>query len=282
MEPQDIIQSVKARYHTMSPGHKLIADYILNHADEFIFQSSAQVGTLLGVSESTVVRFASALGYSRFKELQQALKGQVAGRLDIIRQFNQHTAGSDELFYPFQQDFINLEETIRELDPAYIRTAVDLILQARHIGVVALRGAIAPALILSQFLNELLDNSRLITPGNGDAYDIIKHWDHQDLLICCEFIPLEGFVHSVLTFGKQRGCKTISILGNLASSLFPLSDVILEVKKDGTFISYTAAVALVNTLLNAVSQRNSANTVHALEETRGILRLANGLSLDTP
>ena len=277
METQDIKQQIKALYPSMSAGHRLIADYILAHADEFIFQSSAQVGKHLGLSESTVVRFANTLGFSKFKELQRILKEQIADRLDIIKQFNEHTSVYDELFYPFRQDLINIEETIRSLKPEQINHAVDLILQARHIGVVALRGAIAPALILSQFLNEQLDNTRLITPGNGDAFDMIKGWDKRDLLICCEFIPVKGFVYSVLQYAKQRDCRTISILGNLASCLLPLSDVILEVKKDSTFISYTAAVSLVNTLLYAVSQRDSTRTVRSLAEVEEILHLANGV-----
>lgn len=272
----DIIQQIKTQYHSMSRGHKQVADYVLSQTDTFIYQSSAQVAQQLGLSESTVVRFASVLGFSKYKELLKGLKAQLANRLDIIDQFCQHAPQKDDLLYPFRQDLINIQETVRGLEPDDIRRAADMIIQARYIGVVALRGAVAPALILSQFLNELLDNTRLLTPGNGDSYDAIKRWDQRDLLICCEFIPYQGFVYKMLDYGKRRGCGSIAIVGNLASCLIPLSDITLEVKKDGTFISYAAANVVVDMLLHAVSQRNSAHSVQSLGEMQEILRLANG------
>lgn len=272
----DLMQSIKARYPTMSGAQKRIADYILSSTDSFLYQSSSQVGAALGISESTVVRFASMMGFPKFKELQQALKRQMVRRLDLVEQFHQHTIGKDDLLYPLRQDLTNIEDTFHNLSSELIDQAVGHILAARLIGVVAIRGAVAPALVLSQFLNELLQNTRLLTPGTGDSFDVIRGWDQRDLLICCEFIPARGYVYRMLEYGKQRGCRTVSILGELANCLYPLSDVILEVKKDGSFISYTAALVLVNILLHAVGQRNDAGAVRSLADTQEILRLANG------
>lgn len=55
----------------MSKGHKAIADYILEHFDQAVFMTAARLGETLGISESTVVRFAAGIGYDDIRSSRE-------------------------------------------------------------------------------------------------------------------------------------------------------------------------------------------------------------------
>ena len=75
----DVFTRIKEHYNRMSKGHKAIADYISEHYDQAVFMTAAKLGETLGISESTVVRFAAGIGYDGYPKFQKALEACVQG-----------------------------------------------------------------------------------------------------------------------------------------------------------------------------------------------------------
>ena len=78
----DLISKINEKYGRMSKGQKLLANYIIDNYDKAVFLTAAKLGDILGISESTVVRFASFIGYSGYPEFQQALEAMVRSKLN--------------------------------------------------------------------------------------------------------------------------------------------------------------------------------------------------------
>ena len=70
----DVITRINEKFVKMSKSHKAIATYITDHYEQAVFMTAAKMGMTLGISESTVVRFASGLGYDGYPEFQKALE----------------------------------------------------------------------------------------------------------------------------------------------------------------------------------------------------------------
>lgn len=271
----EIIRKIEELYPKMSKGKRKIADYILEHEKETGFLSSSDIAKQVGIGESSVVRFAYHLGYSKYKEMQTDIREAYLGGLNIISQFSEFSndQSKDEFDYlaPFKLELKNINETFNNLDKATLIKVVEKIVNARRIGVVATRGATSPAIVMSQLLNQIFDNTILLNPGNGYSFDFIKHWNSQDVLICFEFLPIKGHSYSVIKYGKEKGCFIISILGELASCIREKSDIGITVKKDGEFISYTSSIIVVNIIISMITQKVRGKTMESLKEVEKIL-----------
>ena len=131
----DIISRINEKYAAMSKGHKAIATYIMEHYDQAAFMTAAKLGAELGISESTVVRFAAGLGYEGYPQMQQAIAAWVKGKLNTVDGVGAKYAGSTQseiLTSVLNSDIEKLRHTIDHLDPAAFETAVDLILSAKR------------------------------------------------------------------------------------------------------------------------------------------------------
>ena len=78
---QDMIDRLNQSGKRLSKGHRKIAQYIVEHYDKAVFMTASRLGESVGVSESTVVRFASAMGYEGYPQLQRSLQELVSHRL---------------------------------------------------------------------------------------------------------------------------------------------------------------------------------------------------------
>jgi len=137
MERQyEVLHRIEERYAKMSKSHKAIADYILEHFDQAVFMTAAKLGELLGISESTVVRFASGIGYDGYPQMQKALEECVKGRLNNIQRIDSKygkSSQSEILSSVMSSDIEKLQHTIDNLDPAAFESAVTTILEAETV-----------------------------------------------------------------------------------------------------------------------------------------------------
>ena len=144
MEQQahDIITRMNDRYIKMSKGHKAIAAYISDHYEQAVFMTAAKLGETVGVSESTVVRFASGLGYEGYPEFQKALEDWVRNKLNLVQKMGTKygkSTKSEILQAVLHSDIEKLQDTIVNLDAAAFETAVDIILEARCVYLIGVR-----------------------------------------------------------------------------------------------------------------------------------------------
>ena len=144
MEQQelDIITRMNEKYMKMSKGHKAIAAYISDHYEQAVFMTAAKLGETVGVSESTVVRFAMGLGYEGYPEFQKALENWVKNKLNSVQKIGAKygkSTQSEILNSVLSADIEKIQDTIVNLDPAAFEAAVDIILEARTVYLVGVR-----------------------------------------------------------------------------------------------------------------------------------------------
>ena len=147
---QDMIQRLNLSGSRLSKSHRRIAEYILQHYDKAVFMTAAKLGEMVNVSESTVVRFAVALGYEGYPQLQRALQELVSHRLTAVQRFEMSSEIDPNavLRTVLKSDMQNIRATVEELDNHAFEEGVKRILNAKEIYVIGLRSA-AP---LAQFL----------------------------------------------------------------------------------------------------------------------------------
>lgn len=254
----EILTRISDEYSNMTKGKKKIARYILDNKEESAFYSAAELAENAGVSDSAVVRFAADLGFAGYKDMQSEFQEVLRNKLSVVGRFqhNLEIGKNKEYSWAVENTIKNINETLNEITPELIEEVKDAILGARNIGVAGIRGAIAPALVLQMFLNEILDNAVLLTPGMADSFDKVKSWDENDLIIGNAFFFTKNYTWEIMKYAKSKGCKTIAFTDSVATSIGRLADIVVPVKADGMFPSYTACMLVIETILSYVSRES--------------------------
>ena len=129
-----------------SKGQRLIANYIEEHYDKVAFMTASKLGSTVGVSESTVVRFAMEIGYSGYPELQQAMQEMIRSKLTSVQRMDVTVArmgNSDVLSSVLNQDIDMIRKTLEETNRDDFYAAVDAIVASKKIYILASRSSLA-------------------------------------------------------------------------------------------------------------------------------------------
>ena len=132
----DIISRITEKYAKMSKSHKAIAAYITDYYEQAVFMTAAKLGETVGVSESTVVRFASGIGYDGYPEFQAALEDWVKDKLNSVQKIcvkYGRSTQSEILTSVLKADIEKIQDTIDHLDGTSFEMAVDIILEAETV-----------------------------------------------------------------------------------------------------------------------------------------------------
>jgi DNA-binding MurR/RpiR family transcriptional regulator len=264
--------AILEKQERLTKSQKQVLKYILEHNEEAVFLTAAGLSQKVGVSEATVVRLAQVLGFEGYPDLQRRLREEFQDRLSTVSRF-QETARQvgtegDILLSIMQEDVRNLSQTLRDLPADTFRQAVKEIDSAERIFVAGLRGAHAPALVLSLYLRFLKKDARLVTPGTGDVWNNIFGVGPRDLVVGISFPRYTRLTVEILAYARQQGARVGAITDSPLSPLAEFADWVLPVysRLDSFIESFAAPMSLVNALLTAVSVQNLDKTVQALKE----------------
>ncbi len=273
--PIPILIAKKQIQLTESQGR--IAQYITDHYDEAIFLTASKLARQVGVSEATIVRLAQVLGFSGYPEMQRMLREKLQERLTTVTRLEgtfRNVGRNDEgiLMKVIQEDIQNLSQTLQEIPQDTFRQAVADIIAARRIYVVGLRGAHAPALVLSLYLRYLKKHACAVIPGYGDVWNTLHGVSSEDLIIGISFPRYTRLTIEILEYAHEQGARVGTITDSPFSPLARNADWVLPVRSrlDSFIESFTAAMSLVNALLTAVSVQDPGETMKALKEREAI------------
>lgn len=256
---QDLIHRINANYKKMSKGQKLIAEYILNNYDKAAFMTAAKLGEKVGVSESTVVRFANVLKYDGYPKLQKALQELIRTKLTTVQRIEM-TSDLDQsmiLKSVLKADMNNIKATIEEVDNEIFEKVVDSIFEADSIYILGLRSAAPLAQFTGYYLNFIFENVRVVTSGVNDILEQLIHIKSDDLLLGISFPRYASRTIEAMAFAKERGAKTIALTDSHLSPLTTYADLTLLARSDmASFVdSLVAPLSLINALIVAIGQR---------------------------
>jgi DNA-binding MurR/RpiR family transcriptional regulator len=264
-------QRIKRRLDRMSTRLRQVAEYVLLHYDHASFLPAAKLGQVVGVSESTVVRFATTLGYPGYSQFQEALQEIVRNHLTTVDRMElagiPNTAKS-LLASIVEADVENLRFTLRDLDESAFREAVSIIVKARRILIVGFRGPACLALFLGFNLNWIRGNVKVAGFNAQDLWEDLVHLGQDDLVIGISFPRYTGATVRAIAEARKRGCKIVALTDSVLSPLSKYADVVLNARHNipAYVDSFVAALSIVNALLAAISMVNKARTTRGLRQ----------------
>lgn len=259
---------------SMSKGQKLIAHFIEQHYDQAAFLTASKLGELVGVSESTVVRFATEIGYSGYPELQKAMQEMIKDKLTSVQRIDVTAAkidNNDVLETVLNQDIQKIRHTIEETSRDDFKRAVNSIINAEHIYIYGARSASALANFLGYYFGLIFDNVHIITTGSrSGVYEGLFRISDKDALIGISFPRYSRVSVDAMSFAHSRGASTISITDNMLSPLVPHSSSVLIARSDMASVvdSLVAPLSLINALIVATvieKKDDVKSTFEALE-----------------
>ena len=262
---------INARYSSMSKGQKMLANYITDNYDKAVFLTAAKLGGIVGVSESTVVRFAMCLGYKGYPDFQKALEEMVRNKLNTVQRM-EVTYGriqeSNVLQTVLSADAEKIKETIENIDEAAFRSAVDTILQARKIYIVGIRSCAPLASFLAFYLNQMFEDVILLhTNSASELFEQMVYIDEKDVIIGISFPRYSMRTLKALEFANNRNAKVITLTDSVHSPMNLYSSCNLIAKSDMASIvdSLVAPLSVINALIVSLCMRKQDEVASTLE-----------------
>lgn len=267
----ELLNKIDKNYEQMSKGQKLLADYILKNYDKAVFLTAAKLGKVVGVSESTVVRFATQLGCQGYPGFQKALEELVRNKLNSIQRMEVtygRISQSEILASVLQSDVEKIKLTLANMDQNAFELAVDTILNAKRIYVVGIRSCAPLANFLSFYLNLIFDNVTSVhTNSSSEIFEQLIRIGAEDVIIGISFPRYSMRTLKALEFASNRKAKVITLTDSVHSPMTLYSSCNLIARSDMASIvdSLVAPLSVVNALVVALCMKKQKDVIATLE-----------------
>ena len=270
-----LISHIQSQYTRFSKGQKLIAQYILKNYDKVAFMTACKLGEAVGVSESTVVRFANALGYSGYPKLQDALQEVIKNKLttvqrvDMVKEFNDDSAILKKIV---KSDMDNIKNTLEEIDEKAFEEAANRILKAKRIYIVGMRSSFTIAQYLGFYVGIILDSVHVIRTDMGDAFEQVVKINEDDVLIAISFPRYSKKSYQIVSYAKEKGAHIVSLTDSPFAPVASFTDNLLLVKSNMvSFVdSLVPALSIANALIVSVGMKEKEDIKQHFDDLEAI------------
>ncbi len=263
-------------YKSLSKGHKKIADYITNNYEKASFMTAASLGKAVGVSESTVVRFASNIGFEGYPELQKYLQEMVKSHLTSVQRMDVAASrfeGDDMLDNAFAADIEMIKATRDGISRDAFEKSADAINNAKKIYILGVRSSAALASFAAFYFRFLYENVVLVdTSATSEIFEQMFHIGSDDVCIAISFPRYSTQTVKALSFAKDRGATIISITDGEMSPIAQLATHLLVAKSSMvSFVdSLVAPLSLINALVAAAARKKQDDVYNDFRELEKI------------
>jgi len=271
----DLLNRIEKNYIKLSKGQKRIADFILQNYDKVAFMTASTLGDSTGVSESTVVRFANALGYDGYPKLQKGLQESIKTKLTTVQRFELSKDLEKESSYTkkvMNADMDNIRRTLDGVDEETMTQIVEEIHNARRVYILGMRSSSVLANYLGFYLNFILKDVVVVTAGALDVFDHLVNITKDDLLITISFPRYAKRTFEIVEFATTQGATIIGITDSPMAPLVPMVKHSLFARYGmNTFIdSLVAPMSLINALIQSVSIKEMDRVEENFEKLENI------------
>lgn len=267
----EVLKKIEENYTGFSKRQKLLADYIIKNYDKAAFMTAAKLGATVGISESTVVRFATELGYKGYPGFQKALEELVRTKLNSIQRM-EVTYGritqSEILESVLHSDIDKIKLTLANIDQNAFELAVDTILNARRIYIIGIRSCSPLAEFLSFYLNLICDNVIPVrTNGSSEIFEQLIRVNENDVVIGISFPRYSMRTLKALEYASNRKAKVITLTDSIHSPINLYSSCNLIARSDMASIvdSLVAPLSVINALVVALCMKKQKEVITTLE-----------------
>ena len=267
----DILSVFQERFSEFSKGQRRIAQYIMESYDKAAFMTANKLGKTVGVSESTVVRFAVDLGFDGYPSMQKAMQEMVLNRLTSVQRLevaNDRIGNQDVVSMVLQSDMEKLRHTAETVDRGEFQAAVDAILNAKRIYIVGVRSVAPLANFLGYYLNYMFHNVRVVTAsGTSEMFEQVVGVNREDVVIAFSFPRYSAATLKAAQYCRSTGANVIGITDNRESPLAKTSDHVICAKSDMVSLVDTlvAPLSVVNALIVALAAKREKELHHTFD-----------------
>ncbi|MGN1113584.1 MAG: MurR/RpiR family transcriptional regulator [Oscillospiraceae bacterium] len=259
---KDLFVRLEKMMPKMSKGHKLIANYILTHYDKAAYMTAQKLGKVVGVSESTVVRFASEIGFEGYPELQHALKELMRNKLTAVQRIevsSDQMTRDNVLDRVLSLDIDRIKYTLEHTSKDDFNDAVDKIIGCNAIYIIGARSAAPLASFLHYYFNMIFPQVKLIkNTTTSELLEQVMHIGKNDVIIGISFPRYSKQTAKILQYASSSGAHVIAITDSMDSPLVQYANNMLLAKSDMASLvdSLVAPLSLINALIAAVTISN--------------------------
>ena len=268
----DLITEIENRRNEMSRGQKRIADFILENYQQAAYMTTVQLGVAADVSESTVVRFAHAMGYQGYPEFQQAFLEVVKNKLTAVQRMevtNRLIGDGDVLSKVLTSDVQKIKRTLEETKRESFNRVVDMLIRAKKVYIIGVRSSNMLAQFLSLNLRMILDSVHPIdASSSGELFEQIMDMGRDDVLFAISFPRYSARVVRAVKFAQR---SVISLTDNPSSPIARGADEVLYAYSDmASYVdSLVAPLSLLDAILVAITKKcpeQAAQHLNRLEQ----------------
>lgn len=253
-----LLRKIEEEYKDLSKGHKKVAKYIAEHYDRAAFMTASKLGETVGISESTVVRFATELGFNGYPELQKAIQEMIRSKLTAVQRMDVTAIriGDDILTNELLSDAEMIRDTIEQTSHEDFNKAVENINKAKKIYILGVRSSAPLASFLAYYFNLIFDNVVIVdTTSESEIFEQTFRIGEGDVCIAISFPRYSRQIINAIKFISDRGAKVIAITDSNHSPMAPYASNLLIAKSNIASVvdSLVAPLSLINALIVAVS-----------------------------
>lgn len=267
----ELLQKIDEKYPRLSKGQKKLADYIRKDYDKAAFLTAAKMGEDVGVSESTVVRFAMTLGYKGYPEFQKALEELVRTKLNSIQRMEVtygRISQGEILASVLQSDIEKIKLTMSSIDNDAFEMAVDTILNAKKVYIIGIRSCAPLASFLGFYLQLICDDVVSVSSNSSsEIFEQLMRISSDDVIIGISFPRYSMRTLKALEFASNRSAKVITLTDSVHSPINLYSSCNLIARSDMASIvdSLVAPLSVINALVVALCMKRQDDVVTTLE-----------------
>ena len=271
----DLLKTLRDGMPSFSKGQRLIAAYVSEHYEKAAYLTAARLGALVGVSESTVVRFAIELGFDGYPAFQQALRKMIRSRLTSFQRMevtNNLIGGGDVLDKVLLSDIEKIRNTLEEIDRRSFEEAIDVIVNAKNIYVIGVRSSSALAGFLNHSFRMIFDNVRFVqTTSGSEMFEQIMQVGEGDVMIAISFPRYSTRIINAVEYARSRNADVVALTDSQFSPIASYANQLLLAHSDmASYVdSLVAPLSIINAMIVAVARKKQdevSQRLHALEE----------------
>jgi DNA-binding MurR/RpiR family transcriptional regulator len=263
-------ESIRQNYNTLTNRCKKVAEYLLSNMENAAFTDVAHLSQGAQVSETTVIRFARAIGYDGYTDMQRDLRKWLKEKVTPQEKVERSKFKKSRDLYEnvIDADIQNLND-LREKDTLdKTEEVIQRIVSCRHLYIMGYRTSYPMAVLLHMFLIQVLRPVELVDVGGGVIYDRIAAWGKEDMLVAFSLPRYSRLTLEIAEYAKRRKCALVAITDSLISPIGRISDIVLQVnsKSPSFFNSLVPCASIINCIAGGVALLKQKDSIDQLKQ----------------
>ena len=258
MKKTNTFELTAESYETLSKSHQRVADYILQHSDRVVYMTAKKIASNLGISESTVVRFATSLGYNGYPSFQEHLRNCTHAAMSTRLKLTQNLESQDRyslLVQSLKRDLDDLKNIYEMINLPAVKLAASKISSSPRVFLLGKRSSGVLVDYLYYYLNFFHDNVRVLESNVLDLFEQLVHIKKDDCVVMFSFPRYAKSTIEMAKYIKHQGGQIIAVTDNLDAPIVEYSShtLIAPYARDSIIDSLVAPIALLNTLITSMA-----------------------------